>query len=151
MFTHLFYFLLLLRVIHEFFWIVSAKEKIKKNQEFKALTLSLKNVHYSQWPQGYKSQLIDQYISMFLQMVAFLGLFSQQWLVFLAFLVWDLLLVKPLCRKVGGLISLCLTWINCWISAAVFLFLLINHYHLKISCMEIGKKSVEAFLKWVLN
>lgn len=130
MFTHLFYLLCLLRVVYEFFWIVTAKERIKSFVEFKAKTKSLENTPVSMWPSEYMGTILRFMLKAFLHAFLFIGVFSHQWFIVILFLVWDILIINLITRKMNQILYLGIHWINSWITIGVFLYLIINHYHL---------------------
>lgn len=135
MFTNLFYLVILFLAIDKIYWILTPQARVAESKDFKATTLSLKNTPFPDWPSGYAGKIGWLYFRAFLGALLFLGLISEQWLVFLILLVWIHLVVTPVTMlfKNRTIIWTAFHWINKWILLAVYFFLVINHYHLKLS------------------
>lgn len=119
--THIFYIGLIIFIIYEVYSFLNA-EKINTRQiEYKDLPKDV-NKEYFLWKNG--GFLIKlSLFNMFYFIYVFVGIFSSQWLLFLAILLLSLIPKKIVAvRRIDSVLSI-----------IILLFILINKYHLHIN------------------
>lgn len=119
--THIFYIGLIIFIIYEVYSFLNA-EKINTRQiEYKDLPKDV-NKEYFLWKNG--GFLIKlSLFNMFYFIYVFVGIFSSQWLLFLAILLLSLIPKKIVAvRRIDSVLTI-----------IILLFILINKYHLHIN------------------
>lgn len=138
--THLFYFIAIFYIWHEINWIIDPVQKVKESKRFFELHKANKGLKKEDWSSEYKEEMKDKIFPVFLILWMFIGLFTFQWDVFLFMILLNLLIIAPLSKLTKfNIIYTIIHWINSVIGVAFGLFVIINHYHLKISLYPIVK------------
>jgi hypothetical protein len=136
--THLFYLIALWFIIYEWLWIVSPLEKTKDKEKYYKLSQENKGKKWHDFSEDYKSELKSK-IWMFIPFIwIFIGLFSSQWILFLLFLAFNIIIVSPISKITQfSIFYTALHWVNSLIGFCFGIFLIINHYHLKIDLTKL--------------
>ena len=137
MFKFIFYFAIALFVIYEFTWMFNPKTFVKDRKKFDEMSKKYKDVKYDDMPEEHQKTIKSKIPHLILIVFIFVGLFSFNWLAFLAFIVWNFAVIKPI-GKITKYSSayLAVHWVNSLIGAAWGMFVIINSYHLKIDLLE---------------
>lgn len=137
MLTHLFYLTTLWFLFLEWSWLVMPKEKTENAKKFFDLSNQHKGKKWDDYSDEYKSEIKSK-IWLFIPIIwTFIGLFTFQWIAFLMHLVFNLVVIAPLSRLTRYSLSYTvLHWTNSLLGFAFGIFIIINHYHLKINLSE---------------
>lgn len=122
-------------LFHEFIWIMRPIDRAKESLKKIIIVNGVKNKKYETMNDDEKSILKNELVKFILIWGwLFVGIFTFQWQVFLAFMVMELFVFSPLIavsKKVFPL-YVSIHWINSIIGLLFVLFTIINSYHLKI-------------------
>lgn len=130
----IFYLSSIVFLITELKWLISPLECTLSAKRKDKLIKETKNTKYDNLTEEQKSDYKNMILSfIFIFGWMFIGLFTFQWQVFLAFLIFQFLIIAPLSKltKYSYIYTL-LHWLNSLLGLAFILFAIINSYHLKI-------------------
>jgi hypothetical protein len=131
--TTIYYLSTILFIWAEWAWLVSPIEKTNDAKKFFELSKLNKGKKWDEFSKEYKSELKSKVWLIWILLWMFIGLFTFQWAGFLAMLVFNILIVSPLSKLTRYSIAYTIIhWFNSLIGFAFGVFVIINHYHLKI-------------------
>lgn len=138
----LYYLIAVPILFHELLWIASPIEFAKSSLKNKELVRSVKGLKWDAYPDEVKSV---HYNALFLKIPMLLwfvvGLFTFQWVLFLCFLAYETIVVRPLSHVMKGNIYAyaALHWINSVVGFGFLAFIVINKYqlHYKITFQDV--------------
>jgi hypothetical protein len=121
----------------EWAYLVSPIEKTKDARNFLKLSRMHKGKKWDEFSEEYKSELKSKVSLIWIVLWMFIGLFTFQWAGFLALIIFNFLLVSPLSKLLKySLAYTIIHWINSLIGFAFGVFVILNHYHLKIDLTQ---------------
>ena len=133
-----FYLIGIFFILHELSWIFSPVKNANESRRFYHLVKSKKKLKLGEFTEEDKSLILSKtFTTLFYLLWMLIGLFSFNWLVFLAYLIVGFGIMSPLgllTRDTKFYPLIC--WVNSCIGLAVGLFVIINSYHLKIDLWE---------------
>ena len=122
----------------ELHWLVSPIEKTNKARKFMALSKLNKDKKWDEFSEEYKSQLKSKIWLLYVLFWMLIGLFTFQWQAFLLMIVFNFMIINLISKLVKNtFLYTILHWINSLIGFAFGVFVIINHYHLKLNLTEI--------------
>lgn len=130
----IFYLLSSVLLIKELVWILNPKEQIEKSKKNELLNKQIKGLKYSDFNEEQKSYVLGLLISFtFVLGWLFVGLFTFQWQLFLAFLLFQFIVIAPISSLLKySFAYMILHWLNSIVGFLFVIFVIINSYHLKI-------------------
>lgn len=138
---HIFYFIGILFVIHELFWILNPKAQTEKAKKLNQLSKLFKDKKWDEYSQEYKDIIIFKGIpyAIFLTWL-FLGILTFNWVAFAFIILFNLVIIAPISKlfKFSAAYTV-LHWLNSIIGIAFGVFVIVNSYHLKINLFEVIK------------
>ena len=135
--TTIYYLSTILFIWVEWAWLVSPIEKTNDAKKFFELSKLNKGKKWDEFSKEYKSELKSKVWLIWILLWMFIGLFTFQWAGFLAMLVFNILIVSPLSKLTRYSITYTIIhWFNSLIGFAFGVFVIINHYHLKIDLTQ---------------
>lgn len=135
--TTLYYLTALFFIWSELSWLISPIEKTKSAKNFLELAKSIKGKKWDEFPKDVKSELKSKIWKVWILIWLFIGLFTFQWIAFLVMIIFNLFIILPISRLVKFSIAYTiLGWINALIGFAFGIFVIVNHYHLKIDLTQ---------------
>jgi hypothetical protein len=138
--TTLYYLSSIVFIIIELAWILSPIERANSAIRFLELSKQFKGKKRTEYSEEYKEELNHKLPLVFVFVWFIVGLFSFQWVAFLAMLLFQLVIMAPISNltKIRSKpLYITANWINSVIGLAFALFVIINHYHLKIDLLPI--------------
>ncbi len=135
MLTDLFFFLGTLYMIFEVTWILYVKEKSRDVIRYFELDALHKGLPKYEYSTEYKNLLNDNMTALWAALWVFMGIFTTQWVYFLVFILFEILLITPILiyfRKTNFEAYWRLNLINSVIGFLFSIFVIINHFHLHI-------------------
>lgn len=132
--TTIFYFSTIIFLWIEMSWIVSPIEQAKNALNFHLLAKQNKGLKWDQYSEKYKDSIKSKVLFLPVILWVLIGLFTGQWIIFLAFLIYSFLIIAPINKLVKPIfpIYVALNWLNSVVGFAFGVFVVVNHYHLKI-------------------
>lgn len=141
---HVFYTISLFFIFSELLWIISPFERTKGRQSFELLSKSFKGKKWNVYSEEYKAAIIGKIPNLFILFWLFVGLFTSQWALFLAFIAFTSFIVTPISLITKyNLLYTGINWIASLIGFAFGIFLILNHYHLHINVLEFVRQLIE--------
>jgi hypothetical protein len=135
--TTIYYLSTILFILLEWNWLVSPIEKTNDAKRFLELSKLNKGKNWDEFSKEYKSELKSKVWLILIFIWMFIGLFTFQWAGFLAMLVFNILIISPLSKLTRYSITYTIIhWFNSLIGFAFGVFVIINHYHLKIDLTQ---------------
>lgn len=135
--TTIYYLSTIIFIVAEWGWLVSPIEKTNNARRFYALSKLNKGKKWDEFSAEYKSELKSKIWLVWILIWLFIGLFTFQWAGFLAMLVLNILIVSPLSKIFKQtFVYTIIHWINSLIGFAFAIFVIVNHYHLKIDLTQ---------------
>lgn len=136
---HIFYLITIAFIIYEISWILSPKEKVEKTKKYFNENKKNKGKKWDECSEEYKHLLKTRGVWSFLVTLwLFVGLFTFNWVAFVAFILFNLLIIAPISKLFRfSTAYLVIHWINSVIGVLFGVFILINSYHLKINLLSI--------------
>lgn len=136
--THLFYFMGLLFLMYEIFFLFNIEEKIANSKQYKDYRKENPDATYSKFPDKIKNVFLETAIIGIPYILwMFVGILSSQWIVFTAYLVFAFGVVTPLRKLVGySPARFYFTFTDTLICIFVIGFIVINKYHLHIDTLS---------------
>jgi hypothetical protein len=117
----------------ELHWLISPIEKTNDVKKFFELSKQSKGKKWSELTKEYKSEIKSKVWSIFVLFWMFIGLFTFQWVAFLSIILFNILVIAPISKLTRFSITYTIIhWINSIIGFIFGIFVIINHYHLKI-------------------
>jgi len=117
---------------------MSPLEKTKDSLAFKELMKLNKGKKWDEFSEDYKSELKSKIWLLYILFWMLVGLFTFQWQAFLIMIVFNILIIAPLSKIFKNtFMYTVLHWINSLIGFAFGVFIIINHYHLKLNLTDI--------------
>jgi len=136
--TTIYYLSTIIFLIAELHWLVSPIEKTESARKFFALSKLNKGKKWDEFSEDYKSELKSKIWLVYILFWMLIGLFTFQWQAFLIMIVFNFLIISPLSKIFKyTFIYTVLHWINSLIGFVFGVFIIINHYHLKLNLTEI--------------
>lgn len=114
-------------------WLLSPAKKTEESNNFFELKEQYEKLEWREYPESYKSLIKSKTYLVVLLAWLFCGLFTAQWLVFLAYLCFSFFIIAPLAKvtRYTKLFTI-IHWLGSLVGFAFGVFVIINHYHLKI-------------------
>ena len=136
--TTIYYLSTIIFLLIELHWLVSPIEKTNQARKFMALSKLNKGKKWDEFSEEYKSQLKSKIWLLYVLFWMLIGLFTFQWQAFLAMIVFNFMIINPISKLVKNtFLYTILHWINSLIGFAFGVFVIVNHYHLKLNLTEI--------------
>ena len=136
--TTIYYLSTIIFLLIELHWLVSPIEKTNNARKFMALSKLNKGKKWDEFSEEYKSELKSKIWLLYVLFWMLIGLFTFQWQAFLAMIVFNFMIINPISKLVKDtFLYTILHWINSLIVFAFGVFVIINHYHLKLNLTEI--------------
>lgn len=134
MFKALFYSVFIYFIYKSLLYLSQPKLEQKKIRVLKKLTKKYANLEYDKWNVTYRKlswEILPYYILLFLWL--FIGLYTFNWLIFVMYIVFIILLsiLNNVLLKMK-ITPIFLYWIDSFIFLVLSIFVIINSYHLKI-------------------
>lgn len=134
----IFYLMSIVLIFIEINWILSPIEKTDQSKRFLELSKQHKGIKFDLYSDEYKSLFYNKAWGFFVYFWVIGGLLTSQWILFLSFLLLNILIVGPISKLVRfSFAYTLLRWINSLIGFAFGLFVVINHFHLKIDTYKL--------------
>jgi hypothetical protein len=137
---HLFYILAIPFLIYEFIWVVAPSERVESALKRLELSIKLKGKKWDEYSEEEQKFLLPKVIfSFYIFIWLILGIFTIQWVLFLAMFAFIFLVIKPLSKltKENKLAFTILHWLNSIIGLGFVLFVIVNKYHLRIDVWQL--------------
>ena len=135
--TSIYYLSTAIFIFIELGWITSPIEKSKEARKFLEISKEFKGKKWDEYSDEYKSLLKSYIPFIWIYIWLFIGLFSFQWIAFLAFLLLNVVVISPLSKLTKPYFAYTiLHFINSLFGFAFGVFVIINHYHLKLDLLE---------------
>jgi amino acid transporter len=121
----------------ELIWIINPIRKTKEAEKFSKMSKEFKDKKWDDYSEEYKAELRGKMFLLFVPIWLFLGLFTFQWVGFLFIWLFNLIIIYPISKLSSfNMVYTIIHWINSVIGFAFGIFVIINHYHLKIDLTE---------------
>ena len=112
---------------------MSPIEKTRNTEKFMELSKLNKGKKWDDYSDEYKSELKSKIGKVLVLLWLFVGLLTFQWVGFLAVILFNIVVMAPLSALTKySMAYTVLHWFNSLIGFAFGIFVIINHYHLKI-------------------
>lgn len=135
--TTIYYLTAILFIWVELQWIVSPIEKANESRIFFVLSKLNKGKKWDECSDEYKSKLKSKIWLLWIYVWMFLGLLTFQWVVFLAMIVFQIFIISPISKlTIFTFAYTIIHWVNSIIGFGFSVFVLINHYHLKLDLTQ---------------
>ena len=135
--TTIYYLSTIIFLWQELRWITSPIERTENAKNFFKLTKENKGKKWNEFSKEYKSELKSKMFLVYIFIWMFIGLLTFQWFGFLAMLIFNLLFIAPISKLTKFSVSYTVIhWINSVIGFVFAVFVIINHYHLKIDLFQ---------------
>lgn len=135
--TTIYYLSTILFIWAELDWLVSPIEKTNDAKRFFELSKLNKGKKWDEFSKEYKSELKSKVWLIWILLWMFIGLFTFQWAGFLAMLIFNIVIISPLSKlTMYSIAYTVIHWFNSLIGFAFGVFVIINHYHLKIDLTQ---------------
>ena len=136
--TDLFYLLTILLLWTELSCILSPVKNTRETKKLYELSKKFKDKNWDEYSEEFKNLLKSKAKDLFIVIWLFIGLFTSQWILFLAYILFSVLIMFPLMRLTKFTMSYtALNWISSLVGFCFGIFIIINHYHLKINLTEL--------------
>lgn len=131
--NHIFHLFTIWFIIYELSWLLDFKNKISGSIKYRKLAKENEGKKWDDLSPEYKSILRNKFLKLPMVIWIFVGLLSFNWLLFLAYIIWNGIILSPLLKFASyGKFYSVIHWINTVIGLLFGLFVLINAYHLRI-------------------
>jgi len=142
--VHIFYFIGIFFIWRELRWILAPMEMTEEAKELDYHNKLNKGKEWDEYSEKYKSIIKSKVFLIVFLFWMFMGLFTFQWDVFLAFIVFNFVIIAPISKLTKYTYAYTLIhWVGSLIGLAFGVFVIINHYHLRISFYD----TVMSFIK----
>ena len=136
--TNIYYLSALFFVFYEMTWLSSPIEKTKDSKKFHELGKEFKGKKWDEFSQKYKDEIKSKIGLVFLMIWLLMGLFTYQWIVFLFLMCFNFLIITPISKILRySMAYTVLHWLNSLIGFVFGVFVIVNHYHLKLDLTKI--------------
>ena len=137
---HIFYFIGILFLIYEVYFLLNLKNELEESKRFKELTKEFKNLEWNDYSEEYKKLFKNKAFVLIFLFWLFIGLASSQWVLFLIFLLFQFIIIIPISDLVKfSFYRYFVTGFNTVVGIIFSLFLILNKYHFKLNLYEILK------------
>lgn len=137
---HLFYLTGIAFLIYEISYLFNLKTEIQKLQRFRELQ-KIEGKVGTKWDDHsdeYKEYLTGKVWLFPFIVFVFGGLLTDQWIVFLLYIIWMYLIISPINKLVGFSPLRYVTGVvNTIVGICLTLFAILNHYHLHIDTFQL--------------
>lgn len=131
--TTIFYIITAFFVFYELTWLVYPLQKANDSRLLYSLLKESKGLKFDEYPKILQEKIKSKWYSVIFIIWIFAGLFSSQWTLFLLFILFNGIIIAPISKLTRQtFIYVILHFINSIIGFCLGIFLIINHYHLKI-------------------
>ena len=135
---HIFYFIGILFLIYEVYFLLNLKNELEESKRFKELTKEFKNLEWNDYSEEYKKLFKNKAFVLIFLFWLFIGLASSQWVLFLIFLLFQFIIIIPISDLVKfSFYRYFVTGFNTVVGIIFSLFLILNKYHFKLNLYEI--------------
>jgi len=136
--TSIYYFSTIIFIWVELLWIMSPIEKTLEAKQFAELSKENKGKKWDDFSSEYKTEIKKKLGLLYIVIWMLIGLFTVQWVAFLAILIFNFGIINPLSKiKKYSMFYTVIHWLNSIIGFAFAVFVIINHYHLHIDLTEL--------------
>ena len=139
--TTIYYLSSIIFILYELARVLSPIDKADENIKFQILSKKFKGMKWDEYSDEYKSELKTKIIFVGFIFIWFIvGLFTFQWVAFLLMLLFQIFIISPLSKATKNNFRygyIMLHWINSVIGVCFAIFIIINHYHLKIDLLKL--------------
>lgn len=120
-------------------WVMRPIEKTIKYNRYKLLSKEFENKKEEEYSEEYKKEKeTKSFQALWIAVWLFIGLFTFQWAGFLSIILLNILIISPLSKIARStFFEVIINWINSIIGLSFAIFVIINHYHLKIYLAQI--------------
>lgn len=120
-------------------WIMHPIEKTIKYNRYKLLSKEFENKKEEEYSEEYKKERERKLFQIiWITIWLFIGLFTFQWVAFLSIYLLNILIIPALKKIITNyFFEVTINWINSIIGLSFAIFVIINHYHLKIDLTQI--------------
>lgn len=141
--NHIFHLFTIAFILYEISWLIEPLEKTarrKREDEIRKANKDENKKPWGEWSPEYKSLFNKTILKSVMLFWLFGGLFSFNWVGFLALIVWSMAIVPPIAKLTKfSFAYTVLHWVNALIGAAFGIFVILNSYHLRIDLLELVK------------
>jgi ABC-type lipoprotein release transport system permease subunit len=135
--TTIFYLSTIFFIWIEWNWLISPIEKTNDAKKLFGLSNEFKGKKWNEYSDEYKSELKSKFWLIGIILWMFIGLFTFQWVAFLAMLIFNVMIISPITKLTRYTMAYTVIhWINSLIGFVFGVFVIINHYHLKIDLTQ---------------
>lgn len=135
--TTIFYLSTIFFIWIEWNWLISPIEKTNDAKKLFGLSNEFKGKKWNEYSDEYKSELKSKFWLIGIILWMFIGLFTFQWVAFLAMLIFNVMIISPIIKLTRYTMAYTVIhWINSLIGFVFGVFVIINHYHLKIDLTQ---------------
>lgn len=136
---HLFHLITIFFIIKELIWISSPNDMIENKRRLEELQKSEKGKDYKDHSTEFKSLLKKTGLTSFVILIWMIfGLMTFNWVLFLAILLFNILIIRTISKPFKySKIYTAIHWVNSIIGLSFGVFVLINHYHLRIDMFKV--------------
>lgn len=129
----IYYLSTIIFIIIELGFLLSPIEKTNQTKRFNELTKEFKGKKSDEYSKEYKKLINTKLWLLWVLIWLFIGLFTSQWVIFLTWIIFNFGIISPILRLTRySLIYTVIVWVNSLMGVLFGLFVIINHYHLKI-------------------
>jgi hypothetical protein len=133
----LFYLSAIFLLWNELGWIVSPIKKTQEVKRFSELSKLNKEKSWKEYSEEYKQEVKSKAWLLIPVIWLFVGLLSSQWVLFLGVILLNFIVLPPISNLTRySLVYTFLHWISSLVGFAFGLFVVINHFHLKINTYQ---------------
>lgn len=139
--TTIYYLTTILFLWLEMRWLNSPIEKTNEVKEFMELHKQNKGKKWDDFTDEYKSAIKNKMPYILIVLWMFVGLLTFQWIAYLVFLLFQIIIIAPLSKLTRYSIAYTIIhWINSLIGFSFGVFVIVNHYHLKLDLTSLVTK-----------
>ena len=137
MLATIFYLSTIFIIFIELAWVLHPIDKTEDSKKFFKISAENKGKKWDDYSDEYKSELKSKIGLLYVFVWFIIGLFTVQWVAFLAILLFNLLIIAPISKLLKFSFGYTvLHWFNSIIGLAFAIFIIINHYHLRIDLFQ---------------
>lgn len=135
--TTLFYLTTIIFIWANLKWVIAPIEETQKLKNFNGLLKSVKGKEWNDYPKELKSMIKSKFWLLWILIWYFIGLFTAQWVGFLSLFLFGIITSMITTPFKYTIFRSVISWFHALINVVVSVFLIINHYHLKINLTEL--------------
>lgn len=133
----IYYLSTIIIIFMELDWLVSPTKKTNEIKQFNELAKLNEGKKFNEYSKEYKDAIYSNLLNVYVPIWVFIGIFTFQWVGFLAFILLNML-VGIVSRLVKfSMAYIIINWINSLVGLSFCIFIIINHYHLKIDLTQL--------------